>query len=209
MGWTEQGHWKQTILHSDLASASRDVWVLGTSVFQITMPHVNFDSSQGVIDYFTSGREIRASDLSRPGLDRRQFGHVTRAGYDMFVIQVIHLNSSYGNKRLTARKALRATYVFGATFSASIICGDFNGAAYRSSTDPQVDLKLADQIYYSQSLMAVEEFQFLIDSTNKGLPLEQRVGLQFRNANPIPATHCRPSLGELERPSWAETQGMA
>ena len=44
--------------------------------------------------------------------------------------------------------------------------------------------------------MAVEEFQFLIDSINKGLPLEQPVGLQFRNANPIPATHYRPSLGE-------------
>ena len=114
----------------------------------------------------------------------------------MFVIQVVHLHSSYGNRRLTARKALRVAYAYGATLSASIICGDFNGAAYRSSTDPQVDLTLADQIYYSQSPMAVEEFQFLIDSINKGLPLEQRVGLQFRSANPIPATHYRPSWGE-------------
>ena len=52
------------------------------------------------------------------------------------------------------------------------------------------------EVYHSQSPMAVEEFQFILDSINKGLPLEKRVGLQFRNANPIPATHFRPSWGE-------------
>ena len=74
------------ILHSDLASASRDIWVLGTSVFQITMPHVNFDNPNGVIGYFTSGREIRASDLRRLGLNKEQFSSVTRAGYDNIVV---------------------------------------------------------------------------------------------------------------------------
>jgi len=29
------------ILHSDLATATHDVWVLGTSVFEITMPQVS------------------------------------------------------------------------------------------------------------------------------------------------------------------------
>ena len=40
------------------------------------------------------------------------------------------------------------------------------------------------------------KYQFLVDAINEGQPLEQRVGLQFRNSNPIPATHCRVSVGE-------------
>ena len=112
------------------------------------------------------------------------------------MVQVVHLNSTYGNRRLTARKALRAAYAYGANLSASIVCGDFNGAAYRSSNDPQAELTEEQEVYHSQSPMAVEEFQLILDSINKGLPLEKRVGLQFRNANPIPATHFRPSWGE-------------
>ena len=45
------------ILHSDLVSASRDTWVLGTSVFQITMPHVNFDNPKGLLATLLLGRK--------------------------------------------------------------------------------------------------------------------------------------------------------
>ena len=34
------------LLHSDFAAATHDYWVAGTSVFQITMPHVNLDNPQ-------------------------------------------------------------------------------------------------------------------------------------------------------------------
>ena len=124
---------------------------------------------------------LEKKDLRRKRLDPNQFDQLTRAGYNTVVIQCVHLNSGYGNRRLIARNALRATYAYGAAQGASIICGDFNGAAYRTSTDPQVNLSDADHIYNSQSQMALEEFQFLVDSINDGLPLEQRVGLQFRN----------------------------
>ena len=132
------------------------------------MPHVNLDNPDGIVGYFTSGKEIRVSDLRRKRLDPNQFGQVTRAGYNSVVIQVVHLNSSYGNKRLVARKALRAIYAYGAALSASIICGDLNGAAYRSSTGPQVNLSDEDHIFNSQSPMAVEEYHFLGDSINEG-----------------------------------------
>ena len=125
------------LLHSDFAAATHDYWVAGTTAFQITMPHVNLDNPDGVVGYYTTGKEIRVSDLRRKRLDPNQFDQLTRAGYDTVVIQCVHLNSSYGNKRLIARKALQATYAYGAAHGASIICGDFNGAAYRSSTDPQ------------------------------------------------------------------------
>ena len=182
-------------LHSDFGRAQNDTWVLGTTVFEISMPHVNFDAD-GVIGYYTCGKEIRATDLRRWGLRRDQFTQLTTAAYNMLCVQAVHLNSYYGNKRMTARRALRAAYAYGIALGASIICGDFNGAAYRSSTDSQANLSTEDEVYHSMSPMAVEEFQFLVDSLNNGVPLEQRVGLQFRNTNSLGATDFRPSLGE-------------
>ena len=92
---------------------------------------------------------------------------------------------------MTARRALRAAYAYGIALGASMVCGDFNGATYRSSTDSQVNLSKDDEVYHSLSPMAVEEYQFLVDSLNNGVPLEQRVGLQFRNTNPLGAFHLK------------------
>ena len=73
---------------SDLSETDKDTWVLGTSVFEITMPHANFNNPEGVIGYWTSGKLIRTSDVSRFYLDQSKFGQITRAGYNMFVVQV-------------------------------------------------------------------------------------------------------------------------
>ena len=160
------------------------------------MPHVNLDNPEGVVGYWTSGGAIRVSDLRRRKLNPNQFERLTRAGYNTLVIQCMHLNSAYGNRRQLARKALRTLYAYGASQGASLICGDFNRAAYRASTGPQVNLSDSEHIHNSQSSMAAEEYQYLVDSINKGIPLKQRVGLQFRNANPMAATHRRMSRGE-------------
>ena len=104
------------------------------------MPHVNLDNPEGVVGYYTSGQAIRVSDLSRKRLDPNKSDQLTWAGYNTLVIQCMHLNSAYGNRRQLARKALRTLYTYGASQGASLICGDFNGAAYRTSTGPQANL---------------------------------------------------------------------
>ena len=43
--------------------------------------------------------------------------------------------------------------------------------------------------------MAVEEFQFLLNTLNDGVPLSQRVGLQYRHSCTLTATHRRLSQG--------------
>ena len=48
----------------------------GTSVFEMTMPHVNFDAD-GVVGYYTCGLPIRATDIEKWNLKQNQFTQVT------------------------------------------------------------------------------------------------------------------------------------
>ena len=156
-------------IHSEFGTATNHTWVLGTTVFEFEMPHVNFNAD-GVVGYYTCGLPIRATNLKEWNLRQDQFTQVTRAGYNQIIVQCIHLSSFYGGptKRSVARKALRAAYAYGIALGASIISGDFNGAAYRSSTDPQVKLSFEDEVLHSFSPMAVEECNFLIDLIARG-----------------------------------------
>ena len=186
----------RVFVHSEFGRSKSTNWVLGTSVFRIEMPHVNFDAD-GVVGYYSCGLPIRAEDIENWYLNRDQFTQVTRAGYNQIIVQCIHLSSFYGGptKRSVARKALRAAYAYGITLGASLVGGDFNGTAYRTSKDSQKNVTLDDEIYNAESPMAAEEFQFLLELANKNVALSKRIGLQFRNANPLDATHYRPSKG--------------
>jgi len=85
--------------------------------------------------------------------------------------------------------------------------GDFNGAAYRSSKDSQLDVNDEQDVHNSASPMAADEFQFVLDIANKDVPISKRIGLQFRNVNPLDATHYRPSIGEIEGIHCAKPKG--
>ena len=78
--------------HQDFSPTDSNSWVIGTTVFRIEMPHVNFDAD-GVVGYYSCGTPIRAKDIERYGLSRDQFTQVTRAGYNQIIVQCIHLSS--------------------------------------------------------------------------------------------------------------------
>ena len=82
----------------------------------------------------------------------------------------------------------------------AIICGDFNGGAYRPSQGPHNTPELTPgQIVNNIKFpMCLEECQYVVDAINKDKPLSQRVGLQFRHSTSLAGTHHRPSEGSLQ-----------
>ena len=68
-------------------------------------PHWMPFSSNPTLQMVTAkkGDTIRASDIEKHHLDPSKFGVLTRAGYNNFVIQVIHLNTHFATKRHVKR----------------------------------------------------------------------------------------------------------
>ena len=129
------------LIHHDFA-ATHQSWVAGSTLFQMCFTHATQDNPEGVVVYWNNRMCIRADDIRRYRLDRSKFGRLTRAGYNTLTIQVIHVSSHFAaTNRQVCRKALRVLYASGATYGGTIICGDFNGAAYRTSTGQQTNLR--------------------------------------------------------------------
>jgi hypothetical protein len=122
------------LTHKDLGG-SRDDWFIGSTIFKVTMPMCNMKSPETCVGYWKGGAAIRQRDIAHHKLNQDDFGRVSRAGYQTFTIQVIHLNSHMADKRTPCRKALRRMYERGVALGVSCICGDFNGCAYRPSRD--------------------------------------------------------------------------
>ena len=148
----------------------------------------NMDSDETCVGYYKGGEAIREADIELHKLDPNSFGRVTRAGFQRIRVQVIHLNSYLADRRSACRTALRRAYERGAAHGVAIICGDFNGCAYRPSQGTQ------DNPNYLYP-MCLEECQYVVDTINKNKPMSQRVGLLFRHSSSLAGTHYRPSLG--------------
>jgi hypothetical protein len=188
----------QVITHRDVGGeAEYHTWLVGTTIFEVTMPKCNMMRAETCVGYWKGGKAIRKSDIAKCGLDPSNFDRVTRCGYQRIRIQVVHLNCKMAHRHGPCRTALRRIYEHGAAQGVAIICGDFNGCAYRPSQGPQNTPELTpDQIVDNIKFpMCLEECQYVVDAINKDKPLSQRVGLLFRHSTSLAGTHYRPSEG--------------